>query len=76
MAQPILSLIQVFYKMYETEIKHELLMEIYKESLRTIWTRLYYLLKIDENFVKGQYEPNHILVYDFFAVPWFKKPGK
>ena len=51
-------------------------MEIYKESLRTIWTRLYYLLKIDENFVKGQYGPNHILVYDFFAVPWFKKPGK
>ena len=34
MRQPVLSLIQVFQKMLETEMKHELLMEIYKESLR------------------------------------------
>ena len=65
MGQPILSLIQVFQKMLETEIKHKLLMEIYKESLRkqygskriierTIWVGLYYLLNIAENFVKGQ----------------------
>ena len=32
--QPILSLIQVFEKILEKEIKHEFLMEIYKESLR------------------------------------------
>ena len=32
--QPILSLIQVFQKILEKEIKHEFLMEIYKESLR------------------------------------------
>ena len=32
--QPVLSLIQIFHKMLETEIKHELLMEIYKKSLR------------------------------------------
>ena len=53
-----------FQKMLEMEIK-QLLMEIYKESLRrpygsnrilkrTIWVRVYYLSKIDENFVKGQ----------------------
>ena len=34
MGQTILSLIQVYQKMLETEIKYELLMEIYKESLR------------------------------------------
>ena len=32
--QPVLSLIQIFQKMLETEIKHDLLMEINKESLR------------------------------------------
>ena len=65
MDQPVLSLIQVFQKMLETEIKHELLMEIYKEFLRRQygsnrilednmgWTVLH--LKIDENLVKGQY---------------------
>ena len=34
LGQPILSLIQVFQKILEKEIKHEFLMEIYKESLR------------------------------------------
>ena len=34
MGQTVLSLIQVFQKMLETEIKYELLMEIYKESSR------------------------------------------
>ena len=34
MGQPVLSLIQIFQKMLETEIKHELLVEINKESLR------------------------------------------
>ena len=79
MCQPVLSLIQVFQKMFETEIKHELLMEIYKESLRgqygsnsilerTIWVWLYYLLNIDENFVKGQYGSKGIVFYNFFAV--------
>ena len=79
MGQPILSPIQIFQKMLETEIKKELLMEIYKESLRrkyeskrvlerTIWVGLYYPLKIDENFVKGQYGLNQIVFYDFFAV--------
>ena len=34
MDQPILSLIQVFQKMLEMEIKNQLLMEIYKECLR------------------------------------------
>ena len=34
MGQTILSLIQVFQKMLETEIKYDFLMEIYKESLR------------------------------------------
>ena len=38
---------------------------------RTTWVRLYYLLKIAENFVKGQYESNRIVFYDFFAVPQF-----
>ena len=33
MCQPVLSLIQIFQKMLETDIKYELLMEIYKESL-------------------------------------------
>ena len=33
MGQPILSLIQIFQKMLETEIKYKLLMEINKESL-------------------------------------------
>ena len=33
MGQPVLSLIQIFQKMLETDIKYELLMEIYKESL-------------------------------------------
>ena len=78
MDQPVLSLIQVFQKMLETEIKHELLMEIYKESLRrqygsnrilerTICVRLYYLSKIDENFLKGKYGLNCIVFYDFFC---------
>ena len=82
MDQTALSLIQVFQKMIETEIKHKLLMEIYKESLkrqyrsnrtleRTIWVGLYFLLKIDENFAKGQYGSNKIVFYDFFAVPQF-----
>ena len=84
MDQPVLFLIQVFQKMLETETKHKLLMEIYKESLRrqygsnkilerTIWVGLYYLLKIDENFVKG---PNQIVFYDFLSYPGFRKPGK
>ena len=34
MGQTTLSLIQIFQKMLETEIKHELLKEIYKELLR------------------------------------------
>ena len=34
MGQPVLSLIQVFQKMLETEIKHKLLMEINKKSMR------------------------------------------
>ena len=34
MGQPVLSLIQIFQKILETEIKHELLIEINKESLR------------------------------------------
>ena len=34
MCQPVLSLTQIFQKMLETEIKHELLIEINKESLR------------------------------------------
>ena len=34
MGQPILSLIQIFEKMLETEIKHKILMEINKESFR------------------------------------------
>ena len=87
MDQPILSLIQVFQKMLESEIKHELLMEIYKESLRrqyesnrilerTVLVGLYYLLKIGENFVEGQYGSNRIVFNDFFAVPRFQKPGK
>ena len=33
MGQPVLSLIQIFQKMLETDIKYELLMEIYKEYL-------------------------------------------
>ena len=33
MGQPVLPLIQIFQKMLETDIKYELLMEIYKESL-------------------------------------------
>ena len=33
MGQPVLSLIQIFQKMLETDINYELLMEIYKESL-------------------------------------------
>ena len=33
MGQPVLSLIQIFQKMLQTDIKYELLMEIYKESL-------------------------------------------
>ena len=79
MGRPVLSLLQIFQKMLEREIKHELLMEIYKEYLRrqyglnrklerTIWVGLYYLLKTDENFVKGQYGSNLIIVfYDFFC---------
>ena len=34
MGQPLLYLIQVLQKMLETEIKGELLLEIYKASLR------------------------------------------
>ena len=79
---PVLSLIQGFQKILETEIKHELLMEIYKESLRrqygsnrilerTVLVGLYYLLKIGENFVEGQYGSNRIVFNDFFAVPRF-----
>ena len=34
MCQPVLSLIHIFQKMLEIEIKHELLMETYKESLK------------------------------------------
>ena len=34
MGQTVLSLIQNFQNILETEIKYELLMEIYKESLR------------------------------------------
>ena len=30
-------------------------------------------LKIDENFVKGQYGSNRIVFYDFFALPQFRK---
>ena len=61
MGQTVLSLIQVFQKMLETETN-------LKRSLeRTIWFELYCLLKIDENFVKGQYGLNHIVFYDFFC---------
>ena len=34
MGQPVLSRSQVFQKILQTELKHEFLMEIYKESLR------------------------------------------
>ena len=34
MGQAVFSLIQIFQMMLETEIKHELLIEINKESLR------------------------------------------
>ena len=34
MGQPVSSLIQIFQKIFETEIKHKLLIEIYNESLR------------------------------------------
>ena len=34
MGQPVLFLIQIFQKVLETEIKHELFIEINKESLR------------------------------------------
>ena len=72
MGQHVLSPIQGFENMLETEIKHKLLMEIHKESLRrqyesnriletSIWVVLHYLLKIDENFVKGQYGSNRIV---------------
>ena len=33
---------------------------------RTIWVGLYYLLKIDETFAKGQYGLNCIIFHDFF----------
>ena len=62
-------------------------MDIYKESLRrqygsnrivkrTVWVGLYYLLKIDENFVKRRYGSNRIVFYYFFAVPRFQKTRK
>ena len=34
MGQPVLFLIQIFQKMFETEVKHKLLLEINRESLR------------------------------------------
>ena len=41
MGQPVLPQIQVFQKTLKTEIERELLMEIYKESLRRqhIWVK-------------------------------------
>ena len=33
-----------------------------------MWVGLYYLLKIDENFVKGQYGSGFIVFSDFFAL--------
>ena len=41
MGQPVLPQIQVFQKILKTEIERELLMEIYKESLRrqNIWVK-------------------------------------
>ena len=69
--------------MLETEIKQafdgnlEMILEntkwVNRILERTTWVRLYYLLKIAENFVKGQYESNRIVFYDFFAVPQFQK---
>ena len=34
MGQPVLPLVQIFLKKLEAEIKHELLMETYKEYLK------------------------------------------
>ena len=66
--QPVLSLIQVFQKMPEKEIKHELLMEIYKEYLRgQCGLDCIYLLKIHEHFLKGQYGSNHIVFFCFLC---------
>ena len=87
MGQPVSSLIQIFQKIFETEIKHKLLIEIYNESLRgqyglkrifieTVWVGLYHLLKIDENFVKEQYESNRIAFYIFLWYSGFRKLGK
>ena len=39
----------------------------------TVWVGLYYLLKIVESFVKGQYGSKRIVFYDFFAVVQFRK---
>ena len=46
MGQPVLFLIQTFQKMLETEIKHELLIEINKESLRRHMGQIEDILKV------------------------------
>lgn len=73
MGQLVLSLIQVFQlKTLETEIKHELLTEIYKESCleRTMWVKLYYILKIDENFVKVRKNMDQIVLSLMIFLPY------
>ena len=76
MGQPALSLIQVFEKMLKTNKRVAFEGDLYRILESTIWVGLYYLLKIDENFVKGQCGSNRIVFNDFFGLLRFRKLGK
>ena len=77
MGQPVLSLIQIFQKMLEREIKHELLMEINKESLRGQYVSdcniFWRLMKV---LWKDNMDRTVLSLMIFLPYPGFRKPGK
>ena len=77
MGQPVLFLIQIFQKMFETEVKHKLLLEINRESLRgqygsdcNIFWRLMKMLW------KDNMDQTVLSFMIFLSYPHYRKLGK
>ena len=77
MGQPVLFLIQIFQKMFETEVKHKLLLEINRESLRgqygsdcNIFWRLMKMLW------KDNMDQTVLSFMIFLSYPRYRKLGK
>ena len=77
MGQPVLFLIHVFQKMFETEIKHKLLMEINKESLRGQYgSDCYIFWRLITIMWKDNMDQTVLSFMIFLSYPVYRKPSK